>query len=108
MKPAARFALGLVACASAACAGPLAGEAAPRQVIVGFVAPTDTAAPATLARLAEIGGAKVAFVAAISASSAAYRLDCPPADPACLRAIAALRAHPTIRYLEADRLKEAR
>lgn len=81
MKPAARFALGLVACASAACAGPLAGEAAPRQVIVGFVAPTDTAAPATLARLAEIGGAKVAFVAAISASSAAYRLDCPPPTP---------------------------
>lgn len=86
----------------------MTGNDGPRQVIIGFTAPTDTAAPATLASLAHTSQAAVSFVAAISPHSAAYRLDCPPADPACDRAIAALRAHPAVRYLEPDRMKDSR
>ncbi|MCK6376651.1 MAG: hypothetical protein L6Q69_21505 [Zoogloea sp.] len=96
-------------CAAAtACAAPVPGTASPRQVIIGFDATTDTAAPATLASLARTSQVAVSFVAAISPRSAAYRLDCPPADPACEKAIAALRAHPAVRYLEPDRMKDSR
>ncbi len=94
--------------ATAACAGPIPGTAGPRQVIIGFAETTDTAAPATLASLAHSGQVAVSFVAAISPRSAAYRLDCSPADPACEKAIAALRAHPGVRYLEPDRIKDSR
>ena len=66
------------------------------------------AAPATLASLAHTSQVAVSFVAAISPRSAAYRLDCPPADPACEKAITALRAHPAVRYLEPDRIKDSR
>ena len=109
MKRNARLSLALaLGAVSAACAGPTPVSASQRQVIIGFVAPIDVASPATLAGLADTSRTSVGFVAAISPTSAAYRLDCPPADAACEKALAALRAHPTIRYLEPDRMKDSR
>lgn len=109
IKPATRRFLGALLCvANAACAGPVPGDTHPRQVIIGFTTPTDTAAPATLTTLSSASGVDVRFVAAVSPRSAAYQLICPPADPACDKAIAALRAQPAIRYLEPDRMKDSR
>ena len=88
-----------------ACAGPTA--AAPRgpAVIVGFGEAIDPAAPATLTLLAQASGAGVRLVATIAPHSAAYQLDCPPADPDCSRALVALRAHPAVRTVDLDQKK---
>ena len=109
MKLAGRLSLVLAAVLGApACAGPAQQAAGQCQVIVGFAEPTDAAAPATLAALAKASGTGVAFVSAISPRSAAYRLDSPADDPACGRAIAALQAHPSIRYLNLDQKRDFR
>lgn len=102
--------LALVAAAvlgAPACAG--SGQPThPIQVIIGFAEPTDGPAPATLAALKKTSGARVNFVSSISAHSHAYQLLCATDDPACSRAIAALRADPSIRHLDLDQKKDLR
>jgi hypothetical protein len=44
----------------------------------------------------------------MSPRSAAYRLDCPASDRDCSQAIAALKSHPTVRYLTIDQKKDFR
>ena len=68
----------------------------------------DGAAPATLTRLAAASGAEFAFVSSLSPRSHAYRLRCPASDPGCGRALAALKAQPSIDYLSPDTLKDSR
>ena len=80
----------------------------PLQVIIGFADPTDGPAPATLAALKNTSGARVNFVSSISERSHAYQLLCTAHDPACSRAIAALRAAPSIRHLDLDHKKDLR
>ena len=80
----------------------------PLQVIIGFADPTDGAAPATLAALKKTSGARVNFVSSISERSHAYQLLCAAGDPACSKAIAALRADPSIRQLDLDQKKDLR
>ena len=82
--------------------------AATVQVIIGFTEPIDGAAPATLTRLAAASGAEFAFVSSLSPRSHAYRLRCPASDPGCGRALAALKAQPSIDYLSPDTLKDSR
>ena len=53
-------------------------------------------------------GVGVSFVASISPRSHAYRLNCPVDDPACKRAIEALKANPLIQYLNLDQKKDFR
>lgn len=90
-----------------ACAG--SGQAPqPLQVIIGFAAPTNGSAPATLAALKMTSGARVNFVSSISERSHAYQLLCAADDPACSKAIAALRADPSIRQLDLDQKKDLR
>ena len=69
---------------------------------------TDGAAPATLAALKKTSGARVNFVSSISERSHAYQLLCAAGDPACSKAIAALRADPSIRQLDLDQKKDLR
>jgi hypothetical protein len=78
------------------------------QVIIGFAAPVDGSAAATLTRLAAASGAKISFVASLSPRSHAYRLHCPATDPGCAHALAALKAQPSIDYLSPDTLKDSR
>ena len=90
-----------------ACAG--TGQAQhPLQVIIGFADPTDGPAPATLTALKNTSGARVKFVSSISERSHAYQLLCAAGDPACSKAIAALRADPSIRQLDLDQKKDLR
>lgn len=102
--------LALVAAAALgapACAG--SGQAPqPLQVIIGFAAPTNGPAPATLAALKNTSGARVNFVSSISERSHAYQLLCAAGDPACSKAIAALRADPSIQHLDLDQKKDLR
>lgn len=110
-SPGWRRALLLVSVLGApACAGPAVPAAAPttRQVIVGFVDPTDGTAPAVLDTLSKTSGVGVSFVASISPRSHAYRLNCPVDDPACKRAIEALKVNPLIQYLDLDQKKDFR
>ena len=89
-------------------AAPPATEPVTLRVIIGFTGPVDGAAPATLARLAALSGAEVDFVSSLSPRSHAYRLRCPPDDPACGRALAALKAAPSIDSLSSDTIKDLR
>ena len=102
--------LALVAAAvlgAPACAG--TGQAPhPLQVIIGFADPTDGPAPVTLAALKKTSGARVNFVSSISERSHTYQLLCAAGDPACSKAIAALRADPSIRQLDLDQKKDLR
>ena len=91
-----------------ACAAPPATEPVTLRVIIGFTGPVDGAAPATLARLAALSGAEVDFVSSLSPRSHAYRLRCPPDDPACGRALAALEAAHSIDSLSPDTIKDLR
>ena len=68
----------------------------------------DGAAPATLARLAAASGAEFAFVSSLSPRSHVYRLRCSASDPGCGRALAALKAQPSVDYLSPDTLKDSR
>ena len=102
--------LALVAAAvlgAPACAG--SGQAPhPLQVIISFADPTDGPAPATLAALKNTSGARVNFVSSISERSHAYQLLCAAGDPACSKAIAALRADSSIRHVDIDQKKDLR
>ena len=88
-----------------ACAQAPASEPAPLRVVILFQHPEPGAEASVLARLAEVSGVSVRFAAAVSEREYAYVLACPPADPICRQAIAALAAWPRIERVQADELK---
>lgn len=90
---------------SAACAQVSQIEPVPIRVIIRFQQATPGAEPDVLARLAEVGGVGVRHAAAVSEREYAYVLDCPPADPACAGAMAALRAWTRIERVDPDEIK---
>lgn len=107
MKAIGRLLL-LTACLGGAQACATPPTAAAPQVIISFTQPVDGAAPITLARLASASGAEFTFVSSLSPRSHAYRLRCPADDPACGRALAALKAAPSIDSLSPDTIKDLR
>lgn len=89
----------------AACAQIPRQDPAPVRVIIRFQQATPGAEPDVLARLAEVSGVGVRHAAAVSEREYAYVLDCPPADPACAGAMAALRAWTRIERVDPDEIK---
>jgi hypothetical protein len=90
---------------SAACAQVPANGAAPMRVLIRFQQPTPGDEPDLLAGLSQRSGVPVRFAAAVSERESAYLLACPPTDPGCRRAIAALAAWSPIERIDVDTMK---
>ncbi len=89
-----------------ACAAAPPDDGVEYRIIIGFAAPVRGDDPQLLTRLAP-AGARLRFAASLSASSHAYRLNCPDI-PDCDRALEALRAQPGITYVQTDHIKDIR
>jgi len=100
-----RVLMSIALLSSAACAQVPTNDRAPVRVIIFFQQPTLGTEASVLARLGEVSGAGVRFAAAVSEREYAYWLACPPSDPTCQRAIAALASWPGIERISADQIK---
>lgn len=92
---------------SACAADPATGDRT-LAVIIGFSTPTPGAAPETLERLTRAGASDARFVSSISPRSHSYLLQCPSTDPACIKALDALRRQSGIDYASIDTPKDSR
>lgn len=100
-----RVLMSIALLSSAACAQVPTHDRAPLRVVILFQQSTVGSEPSVLARLKEVSGAGVRFAAAVSEREYAYWLACPPSDPACQQAIAALASWPGIERISADQIK---
>lgn len=91
--------------AAVACAETPVWPGAQRQIIIGFTAPTDGKARATLDTIEKAAGTRVRYVSALSERSYAYLLNCPAGDGACETVINTLRHTRGIDYIQADQTR---
>lgn len=89
-----------------ACAAAPPDDGVEYRIIIGFADPVRGDDPQLLTRLAR-AGARLRFTASLSASSHAYRLNCPD-TPNCDRALEALKAQAGITYVQTDHIKDIR